>query len=391
MLKLISQNSVTNYNIELKECNTYGELIKKIISTLNTYIYSIQFIEFFMKNLNENTEEYTIEIITVGEDISLFDKFKYENIVEIKVYEREKDSEGKIKDSILIDKYINYQREIADHDMAIQMQDEYDYTSSTPRTIRRRLRMPPTRGESIEGELNNNSSDNDEAPDFENNTDLPFQIPINNPSANLRAFLNSVLSNDAFNNAQNIHDIGDNDESADNEQLTNGQENITNLINSDSFRSEIRNSILNGLLYAPNSTNQLLPPIGPTTNTNITEPLNSNFIASLFSGNPSTWHQQLQNHIQEQQNANQEDIKVVLKESDFNQLQIKKYGEIKDDSNYPKITKCSLTLEEFKNDDNIVILPCKHYFSMNIKDWLTKYSHKCMICRAEAGKGTPLL
>ena len=97
MLKLISKNGVTNYNIKLEDCKKYGELIKKIVSTLNSYIYAIQFIEIFTKKINEETEECVIEIINVGTDVLLSDEFKYNNIIEIKVYEREKNNEGKTR------------------------------------------------------------------------------------------------------------------------------------------------------------------------------------------------------------------------------------------------------------------------------------------------------
>ena len=361
MLKLISKNDTTDYTINLEDCKKYGELIKKIVSTLNSYIYAIQFIEIFMKKKNEETEEITIEIINVGTDVLLSDEFKHENITEIKVYEREKNDEGKIKNSILVNKYINYQREIADHDMAMYLQNEYNCSRFSSQ-INRRIFQPPNPSsyeESIANDSDDSTDSYDSMPELIEEID---EIPVNGVRANLRTFLNNILS------TENIHDIGDN-ESNNNEQLDQGQEDITNLINSDLFRTEIRNSILNGLLAAPGSTTQ--------------------FIGNLFTETPQIL-QQLQQQVQEQ-NVNQEDVKVVLKESDFNQLPIKKYSAVKDDSNYPKNTKCSLTLEDFKDNDDVVILPCKHYFSMDIKPWLTQHSHKCMICRAESGKGTPLL
>jgi len=390
MLKLISKNGVTNYNIKLEDCKKYGELIKKIVSTLNSYIYAIQFIEIFMKKINEETEECVIEIINVGTDVLLSDKFKYKNIIEIKVYEREKNNEGKIKDSILVNKYINYRREIADHDMAIQMQNQYNYSRVTSQMIGSRLQPsnPPTYDESIEDD-SDDSDGYDDMPGLvdDDMPELEPEIPINNSRTNLHTFLNNILSNEVF-NVEHINDIGD-DESINNEQLNQGQENITNLINSESFRTEIRNTILHGLLAGPGSTVQ-------EPHSELIEPQNSNFIGNLLAGPPPPWQyildqQQQQSQGQVEQPVNQEDVKVVLKESDFNQLPIKKYSEVKNNSNYLKITKCSLTLENFKDNDDIVILPCQHYFSMGVKDWLTQHSHKCIICRAESGKGTPLL
>ena len=371
MLKLISKNDTTDYTINLEDCKKYGELIKKIVSTLNSYIYAIQFIEIFMKKKNEETEEITIEIINVGTDVLLTDEFKHENITEIKVYEREKNDEGKIKNSILVNKYINYQREIADHDMAIQMQNEYNFSRFSSQ-INRRIFQPPNPPSYEESNVIDSDDSTDSDDSMPELIEEISEMPVNGVRANLRTFLNNILS------TENIHDIGDGENN--NEHLNQGQEDITNLINSESFRTEIRNTILHGLLAGPGSTVQ--------------EPQNSNFIGNLLTGPPPSWQyilEQQQSQGQVEQPVNQEDVKVVLKESDFNQLPIKKYSAVKDDSNYPKNTKCSLTLEDFKDNDDVVILPCKHYFSMDIKPWLTQHSHKCMICRAESGKGTPLL
>ena len=49
--------------------------------------------------------------------------------------------------------------------------------------------------------------------------------------------------------------------------------------------------------------------------------------------------------------------------------------------------KCMISLEEFKEDDIVRVLPCKHVFSKdNIDDWLLHSSYKCPICRESAGE-----
>jgi len=85
-------------------------------------------------------------------------------------------------------------------------------------------------------------------------------------------------------------------------------------------------------------------------------------------------------------NNNQEDIPIVIKYSSLSKLKCKKYKDIKEKlKNANK--KCMITLEEFKNDDIVRILPCNHIFTKsNIDDWLLNNSYKCPICRKPAGE-----
>ena len=81
-----------------------------------------------------------------------------------------------------------------------------------------------------------------------------------------------------------------------------------------------------------------------------------------------------------------EDIPIVLKNSELDKLETKMYidldFELKD-----KNKKCIIKLVDFKSDDIVRIMPCKHIFSKNeIDDWLLNTSHKCPICRIECGE-----
>ena len=69
---------------------------------------------------------------------------------------------------------------------------------------------------------------------------------------------------------------------------------------------------------------------------------------------------------------------------------IKKYEEIKNDPSLHHLDLCSFTQEPYEDDTQVMILPCKHYFSLDpIKTWLIKHSNKCPICRKEIAKGVP--
>lgn len=49
--------------------------------------------------------------------------------------------------------------------------------------------------------------------------------------------------------------------------------------------------------------------------------------------------------------------------------------------------ECPISIKDFDNNDNIVILPCNHIFIEDkIKFWLTKSSNNCPICRKKVNK-----
>ena len=76
---------------------------------------------------------------------------------------------------------------------------------------------------------------------------------------------------------------------------------------------------------------------------------------------------------------NLEDIKIVLTTEQFNKLNTFK---IKDDKKLD--SNCTICLENFNKDNMITELKCKHFFHTEcIKEWLTKNSSKCCICRVD--------
>jgi hypothetical protein len=52
-----------------------------------------------------------------------------------------------------------------------------------------------------------------------------------------------------------------------------------------------------------------------------------------------------------------------------------------------KFTECAITLHTFKEDDEIIQLPCRHCFMANpILTWLSKGNTKCPVCRSKIQK-----
>ena len=73
--------------------------------------------------------------------------------------------------------------------------------------------------------------------------------------------------------------------------------------------------------------------------------------------------------------------KYVIDLSNSNINDIVKHT-IYDSSNNNEQTKCSISLEEFNNGDEIIELPCKHIFKPEpIYNWLKNEKAECPVCR----------
>ena len=78
------------------------------------------------------------------------------------------------------------------------------------------------------------------------------------------------------------------------------------------------------------------------------------------------------------------DVAVTLNKESLDNLESIRYGDIISKN---KMQKCTICLEEFQNDDMNIILHCNHHFhSECVKEWLSKHSYKCPICRIEVGE-----
>jgi hypothetical protein len=90
-----------------------------------------------------------------------------------------------------------------------------------------------------------------------------------------------------------------------------------------------------------------------------------------------------------QQMQNMEDVPVVLTEDQIKELPSGPYKDVKK-SDRVDSTQCGMSLEDFEEDTNILLLPCHHAFNYEyIKRWLTENSNKCPTCRAEVAEGIP--
>jgi len=86
-----------------------------------------------------------------------------------------------------------------------------------------------------------------------------------------------------------------------------------------------------------------------------------------------------------------EDVAIVTDDKEIDNLICDKYKNLRD-THEIEMCSCGITLEDFEDDSDVVILPCKHAFMKDsIFTWLKDHSNKCPVCRKEIGKGVPKL
>lgn len=103
--------------------------------------------------------------------------------------------------------------------------------------------------------------------------------------------------------------------------------------------------------------------------------INNNNVLNLFN--------QMFNNVP--LNQNYQDIPIVITDESFDKLKKCKYIELQQDIKSSN-KKCMISLDEFQNDDDIIVLPCNHVFKIyEITNWLKCNSYKCPICRNPCG------
>jgi len=86
---------------------------------------------------------------------------------------------------------------------------------------------------------------------------------------------------------------------------------------------------------------------------------------------------------------NYEDVKLTVEEEELEKIPIELYKnldlEVKKDN-----TNCIICRDEYKDDDNIRLLSCKHIYHKDcIDNWLKEYSYKCPHCREKVAEYKP--
>ena len=153
-----------------------------------------------------------------------------------------------------------------------------------------------------------------------------------------------------------------------NNQIANDNGNMFNnnynYYNENSLLNNIINNIQNELLNENDNYDDDVPPLFPIF------PFYNSYAANSAPNSQSVLHQSL---------YDRNPIKHVITEKVKNGLSPIKFTDVKDrDIN----DKCSISMEKFNDDDDIIQLPCNHCFCVEpIMQWLTEESCECPVCR----------
>jgi len=102
-------------------------------------------------------------------------------------------------------------------------------------------------------------------------------------------------------------------------------------------------------------------------------------IEALFHVQPHTNETNQINETLHQSLNDTNPIKHVISDEEKNKLIPVPF---KDCRNKEENTRCSITQEEFQDDDLVIQLPCDHCFCQeDIMNWLTKEKGECPVCR----------
>lgn len=80
-----------------------------------------------------------------------------------------------------------------------------------------------------------------------------------------------------------------------------------------------------------------------------------------------------------------EDVKLIVEQDKLDKIPLKKYSELITDE-----IKCAICINEFKNNDLIRDIKCKHIFHKECIDkWLKEESYKCPNCKCQIAEYKP--
>lgn len=394
-----------------------GNLMKIIIKFYNEYIFAIE--DFVIEYENGDKKSFN----EIGLDYKIFDIGDLTKI-KILLLEREKDEEGNIKnrENILINKYINFLRISDDNKIALDYQEYIDNNIPTltndensdyNRSInycnllrsinglnstynRLNRRYSPRSYNSLNSQTNNYNNLysqflNSFGSTNENVTDeiIDVEVTYNSVSEN-----ENSEQNDGQNSEQNDEhndeeiDVSGNNIENNPQQSSNSEPNQSTGTSSSTdlnwfgnTNSRFYESVMNNFTNIINRNNNTDRPISGFSLQYQTVPLNSysNMLNSFMGINGTSVNTQPLN----------EDVKMVLTESEISNL---KKMKLKDVSgiNHDSEHKCTVCLENMNEEDEVILLDCKHFFHKKcIETWFKECSNKCPICMATVARGVP--
>ena len=318
--------------ISIESSSYIGELVEKAISKFNTFIFAIEDIYCHYENN---------EFIKLGRDTKAIFKNKISDIINdsckckmIVLLERKRDIHNNVVPNTLPELYDSYQQLKRDEEMARSLNNRYEridniYTNilQTFETIGNTPQEETTQeGTPQEGTINEDSTSNNQASSNTSSSGL-------NRTASVQPSIETFMSNIQ-------------------ESLSNNNTSIT-------FTTEPLHIESNIETIASSTLNEL--------STNIMNSLSSNNINN--SSNTSNIFNSIIDSITTGLNNNNndhQDIKVTMKEDENKELRYMKYKDLSEKycstNCIVKTSDCTICLENFQNNDDILITECNHLF-----------------------------
>ena len=394
-----------NKKIRILKNMPLGSLIEVLLTFFKLYIYSLEDIIIKM----ENGEEVSITEFDINKKI-----LDFGDLSKLKVYlkEREYDEDENVKnrENSFITKYLEYIRMKDDSKLAEEYQHYFDNTFVTPTEDENsefnRSVMYNNLIRSVGG-LNSTYNRLNRVNTPRTRSSLNSQTEnYNNLFSNLS---NNYMSNGGVRNREEVIDMEftyteplDNNntenEEQDNEENVDSSGNEVPSDNGTGTRNWFNNNSSSGTGNVNNGfyqsiMNNFTDMINRNNRTSDGRPI-SNF-SFQYQTVPMTSYSNVLNNLMGGLNGSgtgynlNEDVKMVLTDDEISKLKVMKKCEIPD-LNESEEYKCTVCLEEMKDEEEIILLDCNHFFHKKcIETWFKNCSNKCPICRVEVAKGVP--
>jgi len=362
-------------NIDTPINITFGDLVEKLLSICNLLIYDVEKMNIVLKNCNE---------ITIGElEVMMetnLESINFEEVNCIQIIPRDITN----KDNEFINRYNNYIITREDERIAQNIQNQYNYGFGE-------YQMP----QSFLNLLNQNMN-------TDNNQSYTFTLPL--------TFLNSFTQNFTRERDNNSNEVESNE---DNSNEDNSDENISEEDNRDeeelpqiendqelaslnTYLNRMTNLLqtFQDLINSENNqqlreNNTIQPPLFPNINQENIEIENTRSTPlgthPISLNNPQQFLDLIRRMVGNDDDM--EDVKIVSTKDEIDTFKVMTYLELKN-TKFLKMEQCNICLEDYLDQDELMVLNCEHYFHKNcIVPWLGENSNKCPICKARVSKG----
>ena len=357
-------------NISIEPTKFIGDLVEEALKKFNTFIFSMEDIYFHYEN-----NEY----IKLGRDTNAVFSNKISDIIDdsnickmIIFLERKRDIHNNVTSNNLPELYDNYQQLKRDEEMAQSLNNSYERFDNIYTNILQ------TFG-SISNSLNTTAPETAQADTSQTDTAQP-------------------------DTSQTDSTVNNQPESSTNNSDTTTTQSTQRSI--ETFMNNIQESWTNSINNDPNITFTTMPVqlesnVETISSSTLTE-LSTNIINSLSTGmtnRPNIFSSTLLDSIGtglDTSNHQHNDVRVTMHGDENKELTYIKYNDITPQycstHSIVKTTDCTICLENFQNNDDILITGCKHLFHKKCAEkWLSSYSVKCPICKKKIVKGAAQL